>query len=191
MTEKKLNYKKLVLETGTARKDAVYKIKGNSLLILKSPLNIDLRLHSLNNDTVELKQYDSVVEEFEEFYITHDAQAGGKIEIIVYNDQKFKIFLSGRQSKSGGATLVNNKALSLTNADTEYAATLSSTKKLIFINNSVDAVYKISFVSGDSANGLSIKPQTHKEIEALDFSSASIYAQSDVAAKTLYFWEFL
>lgn len=192
MSIKKLNYKSISLSTSIARNNKPIRIKGNSILIIQSPVNISIRLHSINNDKIVLKQYDSIVEDFQEFFISHGALTDGNIEIIVYNDQQFKIFLAGRQSAGGGATVVNDNSLALTLANTEYnISLLDSTKKLILINNSNDAMYRFSFVALSSTTGIPIPPLSLNVIDSIDFVNAKIYAQSDVASKILYFWEFL
>ena len=188
----KINYRLVEISTTNARTNKEIIFSGSSILVVQSPVNIDIRLHRVNNDAVTIQQNDSVIERFEKFYITHAALSGGTIKLLVYNEDFFKIVLGGRSSTGGGASIVNNDSLALTLASTEYnKAILDSTKKILLINPSVDAVIKFSFKASDSSNGIPLPPLGHKEIDGLDLASASIYAQSDIASKNLYYWEFL
>jgi hypothetical protein len=192
---KKNNYKKLVYPTDSARSNKPINVAGNSILIFSSPVNIDIKIHNENNDTVTLKQFESMVEKdgFEKFYISHSALAGGSITIVVYTDDNMFISLAGRTNAAGAAaTTIGEDSLTLTLASTEYSKALTdSIKRLKLINTSVDAIFYISFLSGNSANGIPLQPlQTHN-IESIDLESYNMYVQSDVASRTLNYMEFL
>lgn len=191
----KNNYKIITLPTDSARSNKPINVAGNSILIFSSSVNIDVNIHDVNNDTVPLKQYESVVERegFDKFYISHSALAGGSITIAVYTDDNMYISLAGRQNSAGAAsTTIGEDSLALTLASTEYSKALTdSIKRLKLINTSVDAVFYVSFLSGNSANGLVIPPLSDQSIEGIDLESYIMYVQSDIAARTIYYMEFL
>jgi hypothetical protein len=191
----KNNYKIITLPTDSARSNKAINVAGNSILIFSSPVNIDIKIHNENNDTLTLKQFESVVEKagFERFYISHSALAGGNIKITVYTDENMFISLAGRQNAAGAAaTTIGEDSLSLTLASTEYSKTLTdSIKRLKLINTSVDAVIYVGFLSGNSANGIPILPLSIHNIESIDLESYTMYVQSDIASRTLNYMEFL
>ncbi|MBT6955528.1 MAG: hypothetical protein HN802_06075 [Candidatus Jacksonbacteria bacterium] len=189
------NYQVFELSTTTARTNKVINVAGNSILFLQSPVNVGVRLHNIDNDLVNLKQYDSVIEKegFTRFYITHSALAGGTIKFAVYTDENIYISVGGGANAGGGsATTIGHSSLALTLAATEYSVALTNnTRRLKLINTSVDAVFYVSTLSGDSANGIPIQPLSSHNIENIDLEGYSIYVQSDVASRTLYYMEFL
>lgn len=191
----KNNYKILTLETDSARNNKEINIAGNSILIFSSPVNINIKVHNENNDTMSLKQFESITEKsgFNKFYISHSALAGGTITLAVYTDENFFISLAGRTNAAGAAsTSIGEDFLTLTLASTEYSKALTNgIKRLKLINNSIDAIFYVSFLSGNSGNGIPIKPLSHHNIENIDLESYSIYVQSDVAARTIDYMEFL
>lgn len=192
----KNNYRIITLETDSARNNKEINVAGNSILIISSPINLDIKIHNEKNDTVTLKQYDSVVDKegFDRFYLSHAALAGGTIKIIVYTDDNMFISLGSSAASGGGGTAstIGEDSLALTLASTEYSKALTNNvKRLKLINTSVDAVFYVSFLSGNSANGIPIPPLSSHNVENIDLESYTMYVQSDVAARTFYFMEYL
>lgn len=189
------NYKLYTLSTDNARVDKPIHLAGNSILIVSSPVNINIKLHRIDNEIVPLQQYDSIVEKqgFDRFYISHSALSGATIKFLVYTDVNLFIALGAGASAGGGrATTIGNGSLALTLAGTEYSVALTdNTKRLKLINNSVDAIFYVSLLALDSGNGVVIPPLASHNIENIDLESYILYIQSDVASRTLYYWEFL
>lgn len=189
------DYVPISLPTDIARTKFKIATGGNSILIFSSPVNIDIRLHNSSNEIITLKQLDSLIhkEGFKEFYITHSALAGGTINMIVYTNQNLFISVAGRTASSGGsASTIGHNSLALTLANTEYSVALTNNvKRIKLINNSVDAVFYVSTLNGDSANGIPIPPLSTHNIENIDLESYSLYVQSDIASRALYYMEFL
>jgi hypothetical protein len=189
------NYKLFTLATDAARTNKPINFGGNSILIISSPVNIDIRIHSIDNEVVTIKQLGSVIEKegFSSFFITHAALAGGTIKFLVYADKNLFIDLGAAAASGGGsATTIGEDSLALTLANTEYSKAITdNTKRLKLINNSVDAVLYVSFTSGNSANGIPIPPLSSENIEAIDLEGSSMYVQSDIASRTLNYMEFL
>ena len=191
----KKNYIPLTIATDSARVDKEISISGYSVLVVSSPVNINIKIDSIDNDSVPLQQYDYLSEKdsFSKFYISHSALAGGTIKLLVYTDPNLIIGLGAGSASGGGrATTIGHSSLTLTLAATEYSAVLTdNTKRLKLINNSIDAVMYVSTLSGDSANGIPIAPLSTHNIENIDLESYSIYVQSDIPARTIYYMEFL
>jgi hypothetical protein len=191
----KNNYYPLSISTDSARTDKEFAISGFAILVVSSPVNINLKMQNINNGVIPLKQYDYANEAdgFEKFFISHSALAGGTIKLLVYTDPKLVIGLGAGASSGGGrATTIGESSLALTLADTEYSVALTdNTKKLKLINNSIDAVFYVSFAALGSGSGLVITPLTNHVIENIDLESYTMYVQSDIASRTLYYMEFL
>lgn len=189
------NYKTINIPIDNARTNKEINVAGNSILIFSSPVNIDFRIHNIDNDAVPLKQLDSLIEKegFSRFYITHPALAGANIKFVVYTDDNLFISLTGRASSGGGsATTIGHSSLAMPLKDTEYSIALTNNiKRLKLINNSIDAVFYISTLSGDSRNGIPITPLNTHNIENIDLEGFVIYSQTDIAARTLFLMEFL
>lgn len=191
------NYELMTLSTDTARANEPFKISGNTILIFSSPVNVSIRLHNVNNASLPLKQYDSIVERgedgFQSFYITHSVLVGGTITLAVYTNQN--LFLSigaGSGSGGGAATTIGENGLNMPLVDTEYSIALTAnTKRVKLINHGIDAIYYVSFESGNSANGIPIKPLSTHNIENIDLVGYVMYIQSDLANRTIRFMEFL
>jgi len=189
------NYKLFTLATDSARTNKPINFGGNSIMIVSSPVNIDIRVHSIDNEVVTVKQYDSVIEKqgFDKFFITHAALSGGTIKFLVYADENLFISLGAGASAGGGAaTTIGHNSLALTVANTEYSVALTdNTKRVKLMNNSIDAVMYVSTLSGDSGNGIPIPPLSSHTIDNIDLESYSLYVQSDTASRTIYYMEFL
>jgi hypothetical protein len=189
------NYKLFTLATDSARDNKPINFGGNSIMIVSSPVNVDIRVHSIDNEIVTVKQYDSVIEKqgFDKFFISHSALAGGTIKFLVYADSNLFISLGAGASAGGGAaTTIGHNSLALTLADTEYSVALTNnTKRVKLMNTSIDAVMYVSTLSGDSGNGIPIPPLGNHTIDNIDLEGYSLYIQSDVASRTIYYMEFL
>lgn len=188
------DYQSYTLSTTVARVNKEVNMSGNTVLILSSPVNVGIRLHNVNNENIDYQQYDSViaVTGFNKFYISHAAIAGGSIKLVIFTNKNLGINIVGRSSSGGRASVINVRSLAMAVAGTEYTIALNDNiKRLKLINTDVAAIMRVSPLALDSANGIPLLPSKTHNIENIDLESYSLYAQSDIAVKTLYLWEFL
>jgi len=180
-----VTYSVINIPTDAILTDFLFRGTGRSMKVISSPVALSIKLHDTNKDGIPLEKNGIIRDRtgFKEFYITTtQTKAGGQISLMLSHGLEFDSY--------GETTLASNviaRSGVCTLADTEYSIALGNNVKQLIINNVYsDALFKVSFVSGNSANGLPIQPYDHKHYDKLDFDGHTLYIQSNTAARTLY-----
>ena len=89
-------------------------------------------------------------------------------------------------SGATAATTTKITNLSMPSANTEYSHSFTNNLKQFIIRSRKSAVVKIAFTNGESGTKYVTLPRgTNLCLEGLDFSSTTLYVQSDEATNTL------
>jgi len=195
MTTFKNDFQVSNIPLDSALVDFPINLHGYGILILSSPVNLTVKLHNINNTAVPLRNLGYMLDKggFDRFYITCSALAGATLQLGISTDPNITVSTSGGVSADDSApTTLGEDAVVCTLAATEYSQALTDgTKGLILKNTSIDAIFYVSFLALNSANGIIVLPLSQVEIKPVNINSYTMYIQSDVAARTLNFVELL